>query len=325
MAPASPPPPGAVRATLIRAALLLLFVVAADVWATHQFAFGVTQLLAVGGIVTVLSSTALPAVKAILSDSEQKSVTKRLRSLARRALSTPVLLLLYVPGVLAALTMSSVTVTSEYADRETAVRVASVGSSHTRSKLLKPDSAIRFLTFTTPLGRAVRISAPGFIAANFTVYPLTGLTVTLGSDLAVAPTLLFRPEAQGLVALRNKGRFHAWTLPRTDSTAVLAETSGVVSAFLVGEAQALPSALLDAWKLELGCDTTGFKNYILFAWTRPAQLRRRAPSPGPGDQVHAEIVARSGAVVAQTDVRLGAERLIDVPVLDITPDATSCR
>ncbi len=320
------PAPGEVRVTLVKAAALLAFIVAGDVWATHQFGLDLTQLLAVGGVVTLVSTSVLPFAKAILSADEQKAAVRRLRNAGRVVLWTPLLVFLYVGGGIVALTVSSVTVTGEGSDRADSVSIAYLDRpSHMRSQLLYPDSTIRFPAVTTPLGRRVRVAAPGFIAASFTVYPLTGLTVSLGSDLPVAPSILFRPEAQGLLALRNKGRFRAWTLPRTDPAAVLAETSGVVSSFLVGEPRALPAGLLETWKLELGCDTTGFKNNILFAWARPTPLGQRAGSPGPGTRLHAEIVARSGAIVAQSEVQLGADRLIDIPVLDLTPDATSCR
>ena len=207
------PAPGEVRVTLVKAAALLAFIVAADVWATHQFGLGLTQLVAVGGAVAVVSSAVLPFLKAILSAAEQRSAVRWLRDAGRIVLWTPLLAFLYVAGGIAALTVSSVTVTGEGSDRADSVSIAYLDRpSHMRSQLLYPDSTIRFPAVTTPLGRRVRVVAPGFIAASFTVYPLTGLTVSLGSDLPVAPSILFRPEAQGLLALRNKGRFRAWTL-----------------------------------------------------------------------------------------------------------------
>jgi len=320
------PAPDEVRVTLVKAAALLAFIVAADVWATHQFGLGLTQLLAVGGAVALVSSAVLPFLKAILSGAEQRSAVRWLRDAGRLVLWTPLLVFLYVAGGIAALTVSTVTVTGEGSDRADSVSIAYLDRpGQIRSGLLHPDSTIRFPALTTPLGRRVRITAAGFIGENFTVYPVTGLTVSLGSDLPVAPSILFRPEAQALIALRTKGRFRAWVLPADPAAVALAETSGVVSSFLVGEPQALPAALLEAWKLELGCDTTGFRNNILFAWARPTPLRLRSASPVPGTRVHAEVVARNGDVVARTEVTLGADRLIDVPVLDVTPDASSCR
>ena len=63
--------PAEVRATLVKAVALLgfIFIVAADVWATHHFGLGLEQLAAVGGVVALVSGV-LPHFRAVLSAAE---------------------------------------------------------------------------------------------------------------------------------------------------------------------------------------------------------------------------------------------------------------
>src|SRR6267142_193646 len=313
------------RARMVKAATFLAFLVAADIWLTHHYGWSLKQLAAVGGVAALVSSV-LPYLKSLLSPTNQGLIAKGAQGLGKVFLWTPLLVFLWVTLAVAALTLSSITVMSDAADPVAAVSVTFPDQSGpAKTAAMDQGKVVRFHVFTTPLGRPIRVSAPGFVTTAFTLYPLTGLSVALGRDVPVAPSLLFRPEHKGLVALKNRGSFRAWNDDPSGPGVVIAETSGVMTSFLVGQPHAIPSAMLDDWRAELACDTADVRNRMLLFWKRPTLLRPQVASPGPGTRVRAEIRARSGELVALTDLVLGAGRLIDVPVLDVTPDPGACQ
>ena len=320
--------PADVRATLVKAVALLALIVAVDIWATHNFGLGVTQLVAVGGVVTLLSAT-LPLLKSVLSAAEQKAAGKIVRRIGGLVLWTPLVLALYAAGGIVAITLSTVRVTNESSDSVASVTLTypdTPGDSSIHA--LRPAGATHMVVRTTPFGRAVRVNARGFVPTSFTVYPLTGLAVSLGRDVPVTPALLFRPEHNGLVALKNGGMFKAWiVVPAGRDTTIiaLAETSAVKSSFLVGEPHAIPGSLVDEWRGEVACDIPDDRNRILLYWRRPTLVRNRVPSPGPGKRVRAEVRAVNGDLVSRSEIVLSNERLIDMPVLDVDPDPGNCR
>lgn len=320
--------PAAVRATLLKAVALLALIVAVDIWATHNFGLGVTQLVAVGGVVTLLSAT-LPLLKTVLSAAEQQAAGKTVRQIGALVLWTPLLLGLYAAGALVAMTLSTVRVTNESSDSVASVTLTypdAPGDSSVHA--LKRQGATHLVVRTTPFGRAVRIGARGFVPTSFTVYPLTGRAVSLGRDVPVTPALLFRPEHNGLVALKNGGKFSAWIVVpagRDTTLVALAETSAVKSSFFVGEPHTIPGALIDEWRGEVACDIPDDRNRILLYWRRPTLVHNRAPGPGPGTRVRAEVHAVNGDLISRSEIVLSNERLIDLPVLDVDPDPGNCR
>jgi len=317
--------PADARASLVKAIALLALIVASDLWATHHFGLGLVQLAAIGGVVAVVSG-ALPFLTAVLTTAEKGGIAKILRIAGRVLLWTPALVAFYVAGAIVALTVSTVRIIGETERPIGRVELTFLG----RSGFPRVDSSgreglVRFTTLTSPFGSPVRLEVAGFAPATFTLYPLGGLTVRLGRDLSVLPTVLFRPGTRALQALVNGGVFRVWMVTPGDS-ALLAETTAVVvrSSFVMGEPRVIPGAMLEEWRLELTCEEPVIRDQALLAWRRPVPLRTRALRPGPGDRVRAEVWASDTTLVAQTEVVLSGETQIDVPVLNVASAQGGC-
>lgn len=318
----SPPAADSSRGTFTSAVALLAFIIAADLWLTHHFDVGFNNPAVFAGVIAAASG-GLTFLKWVLDSREQEGIAESVRGVARFVLSANVLVPLYAAGAIAALTVSTVRVVADTPGAIDDVTLTPLDKppGETRGS---PDGLVRFTLVTTPFGRPVRVSVPGFVPTTFTVYPLGGLTLRLGQDVPVAPSVLFRPDKQALLTLRNDGTFRAWIVSGADS-ALIAETSAVATSYLLGRRVSIPGSLLEDWRLELACDTAFVRNFALLAWKRATVLHGRGPTPNPGDVVRAEVRAPSGKRVAATEVVLGSEPLIDILVPDDVPGAGGCR
>lgn len=316
--------PAEVRAPLPKAAALIALVVLVDVWLTHHYGWNLEQLVAVGGIAALLSGV-LPYVRSALSKTDQRAAARLGRWTLQRALSMPLLVVLWVGFAIAVVTVSSVTVMSETPEGIGTVSVAYPDRAGGKAGSLDETGAVRFHIFTTPLGRPIRVAAPGFVPTSFTLYPFSGLTVRLSEDVPVAPSLLLRPQHNGLVALQNGGTLVVRIAGSGTPGQVIAETSDVQSSFILGEPRAVPPSMVDDWRAELACDIPEVRNPILLAWRRPVALRLLAASPGPRTRLSMEINARNQDLVARTEIVVGNDHFIDVPVFDVKPEPGGCR
>jgi hypothetical protein len=303
------------RVTLSSAAALVVFLVGMDLWSTHHFQFGISNPAALAGVVAVLSA-AVTAMQWALKQSDADRIQRSLQRAARVVFSPGVLISLYAFGVIALLMVSTVRVVADTPGAIDDVTMTPLDTA-------RPDSGssdeglVRFTLFTTPFGRPIRVAAPGFLPTTFTVYPLRGLTLRLGRELPVAPSILFRPDRQALVALKADGTFRTWIVTARETTLV-AETTGVASSFVLGRRPSIPAALFEDWKLELSCDSSYVRNPTLLAWKRATVLHTRGAQPGPGAVVRAEVRTPSGKRIGATEVELGSDPVIDILVPDDT-------
>jgi hypothetical protein len=321
-------PPQQTRGTsmLVKAAALLALIIAADLWSTHHFGVGVSNPAILAGAIAA-GSAGVALLRWLLDSRQQRDINDWLHRASRVALSGKVLVPLYAIGAVAALTVSTVQVVAETPGAADTVTLTPLDTRHPDSVDLANGTA-RFTLVTSPFGRTVRVAAPGFVPTTFTVYPPGGVTIRLGREMPIAPSVLFRPEKQGLAALRNRGTFRVRLVSGTDS-AVVAETSGVESSFVLGRRLPITGVMLDDWRLELECEEALARNATLLAWKRPTVLRLHSRTVSQGDTLRAEVWSLSGRKVADAELVLSTEPLIDFPVPDSTapdaPVAEACR
>jgi hypothetical protein len=299
---------------LWRIVALIVLLTAADLWASHHLGWGVRNpgqvavLLAVLGGIAKLVGRAFPG--------EVKQVGARITERVRALVSDRVLAVCGVTFLLAASTFSSVIVLPESATD--AQRVSLIGLDEADAVPMERSATrgelIRFRLRTSPFGRPVRLEAPGYVPTVFTVYPVVGLNVRLGQDLAPSPSVLFRPGVEGLSALGDSAVFRVRRVSENDTTLV-AIGMGAHS-FLLGRQRAITSELIADWERELqamGAPLASLADMI-GKWKRPKPLLA-STALKPDDHLIAEILMGE-VVVSSAEVTLWPDRLIDVPLTD---------
>ena len=298
-----------------RVGALVVLIVGADLWLTHHFGFGLENPGALAGIAAAVS-TSLGFAAKLVPRADSRRIRDRLARWGRGLLSEYVLIVLYLVAGSVAATVSTVTIVRDTFDAAGTVEYTYLDTPrHPHTASLASDSLIRFTLLTTPFGRPIRITATGYVPTTFTVYPPAGLTVRLGRDVPVSPSVLFRPGVLGLRALGDGGSLRVWMVSPAD-TALVGEVSGARAAVLLGVPQPVPASVMEEWKLELTGTPDVVRDQMLLAWKRPATFPHRL-SLGPGTRLIAEVRSRAKVPVARTEVVLGADRLLDVPLPDL--------
>jgi hypothetical protein len=224
--------------------------------------------------------------------------------------------------VLAMATLSSVTIRSDAPGEETSVSLATVdeGGTPRRSKLTADEPVARFRpVLTSPFGRLYRVRADGYLPAQINVFPLVGRQVLLGRDLVMSPSVLFRPFAEGIVALRDGAVFSVKRI-RARKEELIAVDSGNDAAFLLGRPKPVSDAMMILWNLEVTASPAPdhIKAQMLLLWRSPRQLTLHTEL-APRDCLVAEIrlhdQLRSRGIAMLSDATL-----VDVLMQDVTSE-----
>ena len=293
-----------------RAAALFILVAAAYLWAARHLGIGSggeAWLAPIGAGAAVASSV----VGRVLGK-RAGGLVERLDGLLVVALSTPVLATSYVLFALVVSTCSSVTVTGASPDERGRAALAPADGRDSSSAAFGPDlkPARFFARPTGPFGRLYRVSAPGYVARTFEVYPVVGLSVELGKDLLPSPAVLFRPPPDALASLEQAGAEFVVDKAVGKGWRRVARGTGA-SAFLLGSEQAVPPGLVGDWSLELQALGEAPSGSTLLRWKRAVVLTPSEPL-APGDRLRAQVFTRRPALAASAEITLRNDRLTDV-------------
>ena len=324
-----PQPPPSEGGPFGRIVAFFAIVAVAALWLQHHLGFEFEKL----GVIAI--ATAIWGVMGKVADwVGEKSAMGRfidawfktplravLRAMTRPA---PLYGAAVVVGALMA-TVSSVTVRSSAPGERAVVSLASVDSRGTprADTLTRDKAAVRFLPIlTSPFGRIYEVDADGYVASQVTVYPLLSRQVVLGRDLAASPSVLFRPFAEGVVALKDGADFQVSRL-RDGRWERLADyhAGGVASSFLIGARKPISDAAMVVWALEAaanGAPETA-RSELLVTWRAPKQVQIRAELH-PRDCLLAEIRLH-GSLKERAVVPLSNDPLIDVLMQSVTADS----
>jgi hypothetical protein len=294
-------------------------------WLQHHLGFQLATLGIIAGIGTAWSMVEKAADW--LGEKRAATTTEaRVRGPLRKALrwaSRPgPLVVIYILLVVPMTLVTSITVTAEQAfgDRTT-VSVVALDSHGKRAEatITTTRPLVRFFPIiTNPFGRLFRVSATGYLTSAVAVYPLVGHNVVLGRDLAPAPSVLFRPLAEGTSALRDNGVFRISRFT-SNGPKQLVEDTGFAGSFRLGPSRPIPSSIIDFWRLQLEAfnATSSERAQMLMLWNAPRQLKWNEDL-SPGDSLSAEILRRD-SVIARVNFSVGSEPLMDVLIMDLPP------
>ena len=325
-----PQPPAPEGGPFGRIVAFLAIVAIAALWLQHHLGFELEKL----GVVAI--ATAVWGVMGKVADwVGEKSAMGRfidawfktpLRAVLRyMTRTTPLCGTAVVVGALMA-TVSSVTVRSSAPGERAAVSLASLDSrARPRADTLTRDKpAVRFLPIlTSPFGRIYEVDADGYVASQVTVYPLVSRQVVLGRDLAAAPSVLFRPFDEGVVALEDSADFEVSRL-RDGRWERLAEyhAGGVASSFVIGPRKPISDAAMVVWALEAAANGApeAARSKLLVTWRAPKSIEIQTELH-PRDCLLAEIRLH-GNLKERAVVPLSNDPLIDVLMQSVTTDST---
>jgi hypothetical protein len=222
---------------------------------------------------------------------------------------------------LAMVTISSVTVRSEVPGEQSAVSLSSLDETGVpRKSTMNPDQpVVRFRpVLTSPFGRLYRVDAEGYVPAQLTVFPFVGREVLLGRDLVTSPSVLFRPFAEGIVALRDGGVFSVKRVVGGKEEQLVTDSdSGSAAAFLIGRPKPVSDAMLVFWNLEATASRApdAIKAQLLLLWRTPKQLAMRGEL-SPRDCLVGEIRLHN-RLRARGVVSLAGSSFVDVLMQDV--------
>lgn len=305
---------------LTRVISLAVLIIAVDFWVQKHLGAGITDPGWLAGI-SAMVATAIGLVERTLREQEKERFGHKLHDFLRRLLSFRIQAVLYLLVVTIALTLSTIVVISDDVSSGSEITVRFLDGDDTIVRELSNDGVPeRILVTTTPFGRPFSIKSQGYLAGNFTVFPMVGITVRLNEDLRPAPSVLFRPHWKALRVLEDGGSI---TVRLAEGGEILAKETGKRASFVVGTVRSFTPDNLGMWRLELLAEqmAPNIEARTLLEWSRPVFL-----APGqelnPGMVLEATITTGSGTKVAEIRYTLGRERLADVPinlVLEETP------
>jgi len=300
------PPPAAspkARSDLwVRVVFLAVLAAAVNLWAERHLGYGLDDPLSLLGI-TGGATAASMVLERMISEAEREKRTRRLLAWVRRVLdrvlTVPVLALLYLAAAVIVATWSSIIIVPPKDGTLAAITLTPIdGAGAPVEKELPADGATaRLLLAANPLGRAFQLSGDGYMPQVITLYPLTGLTIDVDSDLAPAPTLLFRPPTATFSSLNSDGsRFSVYRRDSNGCTMLAQSTIDRKGArsFLLGVERPTPADRITLWDLQLSADASQSeaRATALLAWSAPEALTTDA-APVPGDEVYAVVTTKA--------------------------------
>lgn len=309
----SPAPGRTTEHVFLRALLLLLWIALVNLWLKRHVGFGWDD----PGTISIIVAAA-GTVLYLLEKAGRKEPEAWWANLFSW-LDLPLLLLLYVTVAIPMALFSSVTVLSEPPGSALAASLTDAGQAGQPRKLdnlSDPNKAIQFTwVSTSPLGRSYRLSVAGYLPETVQVFPLWGLTLSPRRDLRPSLSVLFRPGADGLRTLADGGCFVAWRELGDQHTKIASGKPDRKASLLVGNEQAISSTLFENWRMELAAQqlTSDAIDSRILIWKKPYQLSSAIPLE-PQMTLVGEVQTREGATMMRAKVRLGEDKLTDVPM-----------
>ncbi len=313
----------------LRVVLLAVLAVGANLWLERHLGHGLEDpigLLGLAGGASVLSAVLDWSLKDVEKEKLKAVTHGRLRDLLRRALSTPVLVLLCLLGGVVAATYASVTVVPPRGANAALIVVPTDRPETKETTTLEAGGkAARILMETNPLGRDVVINVDGYIPKRLTLFPLSGLTIDVEADLEPLPTLLFRPPVDAMKSLKEGGRFVVYRIEAGQCVAIGASSNIAARgrSFVLGSRRQIPASVAALWNLELlgASNDQAVTNETLHAWLKPEPVIA-ATMMQPGDEIHAAILSRADRHKAEADLVVGRDSFQDIAMVPRTEGAS---
>jgi len=297
--------------TAVRVVLLATLLFGLNAWSIRHLGSGLQEFAIVN---TFLGFLAI-ALGWIDRD-EAESLRGSARNVLRRIADFQVLLPLYLITIVGTSLVSSITVLSDGVGGSASLHVTAEGEARCagcRGKSLTgPSGSVRFVQFTSVFGRSFYLEATGYQRKSLTLFPWTGNTISLASDLVRQPSVLLRipPTLHSLLA---NGKM----VIEIDGQAVGIEipTQTGRASVQIGPATAIPQARRAEWRsqlLAMGSLPESLRESFFRNWLDPIR-DESLPPVTPGQRLTIRFFSSGdNKEVIRQDYVVGREALQDV-------------
>jgi hypothetical protein len=254
-----------------------------------------------------------------IDNDEAGNLRESVKNGLRRVADFQVLLPLYLITIVGTSLVSSITVLSDGVGGSTTLHVTAEGDARCagcRGKsLVGPSGSVRFVQFTSVFGRSFYLEASGYQRKSLTLFPWTGNTISLASDLVRQPSILLRipPTLHSLLA---NGKL----VVEIDGQAVGIEvpTQKGRASVQIGSAAAIPEARHAEWRsqlLAMGPLPESLRESFFRNWLDPIRDESLPPiAPGQRLTIRFFSSADNKEVIRQ-DYLVGRQALQDVALI----------
>jgi hypothetical protein len=297
----------------IRVVLLATLLCGLNAWSARHLGSGLQEFAIVNSFLGFLA-IALGWV----GGGEDGNLRAKTRSVLRRTADLEVLLPLYIIAIVGTSLVSSVTVLADGVGGTTTLHLTSEGETRCAEcpgkSLGGPNGNVRYIRFTSLFGRPFYLEATGYQRRSLTLFPWTGSTISLASDLARLPSIVLRipPSlhtllAGGKMVIDLEGQ----------ATDIEIKTLANRASVQIGPAAAIPEAWRSEWRSQLrtlGSAPESLRESFYRNWLNPIR-DESLPPLAPGQRMTVHFFTAADKEVIRQNVVVGRESLQDVVLL----------
>jgi hypothetical protein len=231
----------------IRVVLLATLLFGLNAWSIRHLGSGFQEFAIVN---TFLGFLAIAL--GWIDSGEAGNLRERVKSVLRRATEFQILLPLYLITIVGTSLVSSITVLSDGVNGSTTLFVTAEGETRCADcegkSLSGPSGSVRFIRFTSVFGRSVYLEGTGYQRKSLTLFPWTGSTISLASDVVRQPSITLRipPTLQPMLA---NGRMTIEIDGQEVGTEI--STRADRGSVQIGPAAAIPETWRNEWRSQL--------------------------------------------------------------------------
>ena len=236
----------------------------------------------------------------------------------KRTVDGPVLAALYLVTIVGTSLISSVTVIADGRASGTKLFLTSEGTARCGDcpgELLQgPSGVVRYVRFTSIFGRPYYLEVTGYQRKAFTLYPWSGTTISLSTDLVRLPTIVLRiPHSLhgsltgGKIMLDFESHENSFEIP------VQAGRASVQ----LGPPAAIPEGWHSEWRSALRTLTNvpdELREQFYRNWLTPIR-NEIIPALAPTQRIQVRYVTAGNKEVIRQDLVVGWESLQDVALI----------
>ncbi len=294
----------------IRVVLLATLLFGLNAWSVRHLGSGLQEFAIVNSFLGFLA-IALGWV----DSGEAENLRGNVKNVLRRIADAQVLLPLYILTIVGTSLVSSITVLADGVGGATTLHLTAEGQARCAGCPVKslngPSGTVRYVRFTSIFGRSFYLEASGYQRRSLTLFPWTGSTISLASDLVRLPSVILRipPSlhtllAGGKIVIELEGQETGTEIP----------TQAGRASVQIGPAVAIPEAWRNEWRSQLrtlGSVPESLRESFFRNWLNPIR-NASLPPVAPGQRVIVRFFTTADKEVIRHDFVVGRESLQDV-------------
>jgi hypothetical protein len=303
-------PPKDKRLLPLRVILLATLLFGLNAWTVRHLGSGLREFATVNSFLAFVGIV-LGWIEARNADELRASFGRILK----RMVDGPVLAALYLVTIVGTSLISSITVIADGRSGGSTLFLTAEGSKRCEDcagELLEgPSGVVPYVRFTSIFGRSYYLEASGYQRKGFTLYPWSGATISLSTDLVRLPTIVLRIPyslhgslAGGKIVLDFESTGSSFEIPMQAGRA----------AAQLGPPAAIPEGWRSEWRSELrtlAAVPDALREKIFRNWLDPVR-NEQIPDLVPAQRIQVSYVTAANKEVIRQELVVGQEPLQEV-------------